>query len=306
MHPHLVKIPLPWGGTLTVASYGFLIMVGFLLALYLAQRRARMMGVSPTALFDSAVAMLIAGIVGARLFFVIEFWEELKFGENPIEILRIDKGGLVFYGGLIGGGLALLAMVMKKKMPFRATLGVICSVIPLGHAFGRLGCFMNGCCYGWITRAFLGLRFPRILAEGNVQDPQFNVGEMHIVGSPPFMDHLTRTPPLVDRADLWSLPVHPTQLYAVGYNLVIFGFLTYMLPRRWRSGEVAWLYGIFYGTARFANEMLRVTEPLVWGLTVAQWICLPLVLFGLTMFAWQRTKASEPIPEPIPVEDDDG
>jgi phosphatidylglycerol:prolipoprotein diacylglycerol transferase len=299
MHPYLVKIPLPGGGTLKVASYGFLIMVGFLLALYLAQRRARRVGVSPNDLFDSAVAMLIAGIVGARLFFVIEFWDHLKFGENPIEILRIDKGGLVFYGGLIGGGVALLIMVLRRKMPFRATLGVVSSVIPLGHAFGRLGCFFNGCCYGWITRSFLGVRFPRIMEEGNIQATHLNVGHMHITGSPPFIDHLTRTPPLVDKTALWSLPVHPTQLYAVGYNLLIFAFLTWMLPRRWRAGEMAWLYGIFYGSFRFANEMLRVTEPLFWGLTVAQWICLPLVLFALTMFAWQRSKPHEPLPEPI-------
>lgn len=302
MHPTLVKIPLPWGGTLTVASYGFLIMCGFLLALYLAQRRAKQAGVSPTALFDSAVAVLVGGIVGARLFFVIQFWEEYGFGQRPFEIIRIDKGGLVFYGGLIGGGLALLLMMVRKKMPFRATLGVVASVIPLGHAFGRMGCFLNGCCYGYVTRSFLGVQFPRILAPGSVEDPLYNVDGQHIVGSPPFLDHLTRTPPLVQKTDLWSAPVHATQLYAVGYNLAIFAFLAYMFPRRWRSGEVAWLYCIFYGTARFANETIRVTERVFLGLSSAQWICLPLVLFGFVMFLRGRNMPPEPLGRPVSAE----
>ncbi len=306
MYPELIEIPLPWGGSLTVASYGFMIMCGFLLALYLALRRARHHGVSPEALFDSAIALLLGGIIGARLFFVAQFWEELHFGQNPIEIIRIDKGGLVFYGGLIGGTMALLIMMWKKKMPFRATLGVAASVIPLAHAFGRMGCFLNGCCYGHITESSVGVCFPRVLEDGTVQNEMYNVGSRHIVGSLPFLDHLQRIPPLVSKTSHWSQPVHATQLYAVGYNLIIFGVLSYWLSRRHRAGEVAWMYCVLYGIARFGNEILRATEPMMLGMSVAQWICIPLIVFGIGMLVWERSKPSEPLPEPIPAGEEAG
>jgi phosphatidylglycerol:prolipoprotein diacylglycerol transferase len=301
MYPELIEIPLPWGGSLTIASYGFMIMCGFLLALYLAVRRARYHGVSPEALFDSAIVLLLGGVIGARLFFVVQFWDELQFAQNPVEIIRIDKGGLVFYGGLIGGAIALLIMMWRKRMPLRATLGVAASVIPLGHAFGRMGCFLNGCCYGQTTESAVGLCFPRVLEPGNVQNELCNVGSKHIVGSLPFLDHLRRVPPLVSRADHWSHPVHATQLYAVGYNLVIFAVLSFWLSHRHRAGEVAWIYCVLYGMARFGNEILRATEPVMMGMSIAQWICIPLVIFGLVMLVWERSKPGEPLPEPVPV-----
>ncbi|MFP4175590.1 MAG: prolipoprotein diacylglyceryl transferase [Candidatus Brocadiia bacterium] len=300
MYPYLIDIPLPWGGELTVASYGVMIMLGFLLALYIGRGRAARMGVDPVALFDSAVVGLFGGVVGARLFYVIQFWEEAGFGANPLEIIRIDRGGLVFYGGLIGGGIGFFLMAFRRKLPIRATLTVAASVVPLAHTFGRIGCFLNGCCYGRITTFPPGLRFPRILRPGNAAREVYNVGDKHIAGSLPFLDQLTRTPPLVEPSDLWSQPVHPTQLYAVGYNFLIFLFLTLMLPRQWRMGEVAWLYCILYGTARYANEMVRATERVWLGMSAAQLVCVPLVVFGVVMFLRERAKPPEPMPEQAP------
>jgi len=259
-------------------------MVGFLLALFLAGRRGRRDGINPADLFDAGVIALLAGIVGARIFYVISEWH--LFRTHPLEIIRIDKGGLVFYGGVMGGAAALLVVVLRKGLPFRRTLDVVVSVLPLGHAFGRVGCFLNGCCYGHITSSWVGVRFPRVV------DPDTQM----IVGSPPFLDHMQRG--LVDASSSWSLPVHATQLYAVGYNLAIFAILTLWLPRRWRAGEAAWLYAILYGSARFANEMLRVTPPVLFGLSIAQMFCVPLVIFGLVMLARERSKPRQPLPEP--------
>jgi len=296
LHPYLLKIPLPWGGNLTIASYGFMIMCGFLLCLYIARRRARKLGIDPNDLLDAAVAALICGIVGARLFYILEDWEAIR--QHPIEIIRIDKGGLVFYGGLAGGAIALFAVMLKKKMPILRTLDIAVSVLPLGHAFGRIGCFLNGCCYGHRTDSWVGIAFPRVLEPGNVGESLFNVGYQHIVGCPAYVEQLM-VDPMLKRSE-WSYPVHPTQLYEVGYNLLIFAALSFWLWRRWREGEVAWLYLVFYGSARFANEIVRATPAVMAGLSIAQVICVPLILVGFVMFVRGRLKPSQPFPAPLP------
>lgn len=285
MHPELLRIPLPWGGSFTLASYGLSILCGFLLALFIAKGRARRAGVDPIALFDMGIAMLIGGIVGARIFYIIYDWP--KFRADPLQVFRIDKGGLVFFGGLIGGGVVMFLVLSKKKIPVRRALDVVISALPLAHAFGRVGCFLNGCCFGGITWSWVGMRFPRIV------DPQ--TGE--IIGSPVFRFHLKHK--LVTTAAEYSLPVHPTQLYAIGYNLLIFAVLSLLLWRRRREGDIAWLYAVLYGTARFINEILRADQaPVMWNLTIAQLICVPLVVFGVVMLVRSRRLPREPFAEP--------
>ena len=292
MHPYLIRIPMPWGVRLTIASYGVMIMLGFLAALLFLLRRGRRWGLAPQALFDVALATLLCGIVGSRVFFVVHEWD--YFSENLVEIIRIDRGGLWFYGGLMGGAAAALVVVRLRKLPATRTLDVITSVLPLGHAFGRMGCFLNGCCFGRITASWVGVRFPRILDGGD------------IVGSEPFVKQLSDG--LITPAARWSLPVHATQLYEVGYNLLIFLALSACLPRRWRDGEVAWLYGILYGSARFINEILRADQGAVaLGLTLNQWLCLGLVVFAFAMFLRGRSLGPQPLPEPfLATEEADG
>ncbi len=112
MHPYLFKLHLPWGGTFRAASYGFMILLGFLLCLWLLQRRGKRMGLNPTALFDSAVAGLFGGIIGARIFYVVDNWS--LYSKNPVEIIMLNHGGMAFFGGLIGGGLAMLFMLIPE------------------------------------------------------------------------------------------------------------------------------------------------------------------------------------------------
>jgi len=287
MHPILLRIPLPWGGAFEVKSYGFMIMCGFLLALYVSNRRAKRLGIEPAKMFDGAVAILLAGIVGSRLFYVIEEWG--RFSEKPLEVLRIDRGGLVFYGGLIGGALMLMWFVYRNKMKLLRVGDLVTSVVPLGHAFGRMGCFLNGCCFGGRTDSLFGMCFPRVVVTTSR-------GTEQIIGSPPFLTHLDQG--LVKATDACSLAIHPTQLYAVGYNLAIFAFLGYMFTRRRREGEIAWLYGVLYGSARFVNEIFRVEPPALLDLSIAQVICVPLILFCFVMFLRGRRLPPEPLPEP--------
>ena len=291
MHRYIVTIPLPWGGSYSLPSYGFMILCGFLLSWYIVGRRARRAGINPDDMLDVATALLMGGIVGSRMFFVLQNWPH--FRANLLDIVRIDKGGLVFYGGLMGGAAAFLLVALKKKLPLRRTLDLLASVVPLGHAFGRIGCFLNGCCFGKVTGSWVGVCFPKVLAPGSVTDDLLNVGKQHIAGSPAFEWHLGQG--LIGPNAECSLRVHPTQLYAVGYNLLIFAAVSYFLWRRWREGDVMYLYFALYGSARFVNEFFRVNPPVLAGLSIAQVICVPLALFGLAMLVRDFRRPRQPL-----------
>jgi len=287
MHPYLFEIPLPWGGQFRVASYGLMIVCGFLLCLRVLRGRAGRMGLDPTALFDAAVFALMGGIVGARVFFVLHHWD--AFADAPVRIIRLDLGGLTFYGGLIGGAAGLLMTVWRKRLPLLRTLDVGASLVPLGHAFGRVGCFLNGCCFGKVTESWAGIRFPRVLD-----------GAGRIIGSPPYQEHVAGG--LIPQTARWSLPVHPTQLYEVAYELAFFAVLSYVLTRRRREGDVAWLYGVLYGCGRFVNEFFRADHarlPALGGLTSFQAMSLGLAAFGVAMLVRSRLRPRQPLPEPL-------
>jgi phosphatidylglycerol:prolipoprotein diacylglycerol transferase len=286
MHPYLFNIPLPGGHCFPIRSYGLMIVLGFLVCLWLVQRRGKRMGLNPTALFDVAVVGLVGGIVGARLFYVIDNWN--AFASDLTGIIRIDQGGLAFYGGLMGGAVVLLSGLWSKKLPVRPTLDVVASLVPLGHAFGRVGCFLNGCCFGKVTHSWVGVKFPRILN-----------GAGDIVGSEPYLHQLRLG--LIDKSQTWSLPVYPTQLFEVGYELLTFGILSFLLFRRRRAGDVAWLYAIFYGSARFVNEFFRADtqpSPALGGLTIFQVLSLGAATFGLVMLVDGIRRPAQPMPEP--------
>ncbi len=287
MHPYLIQWDLPGGlGTFRLPSYGTMIALGFLVCLYLLQRRARRTGLDPLALFDAVVWALMGGLVGARLFYVLHHWHQ--FAPDPLRVFALWHGGLTFYGGVIGGALGLLVQLRRKGLPLRPTLDVCASLLPLGHAFGRVGCFLNGCCYGEVTDCWVGVRFPRIVD-----------GAGEIVGSLAYLDHLRRG--LVTASQERSLPVHPTQLYEVALELAIFALLGYWLTRRRRAGDVAWAYPVLYGAGRFVYEFFRGdTEPIpaLGGLTLFQVVSIGLVAFGVAMLARSRTLPPEPVAEP--------
>ncbi len=273
MHPYLLEIPLPWGGHFRVASYGVMIVCGFLLCLWLLRGRSRRMGLDPTAMFDAAVFALMGGIIGARVFFVIHHWEH--YADNPILIVRLDLGGLTFYGGLIGGAVGLLLTVRRRRLPLLRTLDVGASLVPLGHAFGRVGCFLNGCCAGRPTESWVGVRFP----------PESVAYQAQGIAVPAECPRL-----------------HPTQLYEVAYELAFFAVLSFVLTRRRRDGDVAWLYAVLYGCGRFVNEFFRADHaPLesFGGLTGFQVMSLALAAFGAIMLVRSRPRPREPLPEPF-------
>jgi len=147
MYPELWHLPII---NYPVRSYGFMLMIGFLSAIYLAARRAEKSRVNPDVIINLGFCALFGGVVGARLFYVIHYWEREFSGHgNPIwAMVDISKGGMEFYGGLVGSFVLILGYILIMRESFRLLMDVITPAAMWGLAFGRMGCFLNGCCWG--------------------------------------------------------------------------------------------------------------------------------------------------------------
>ena len=153
MYPVLFRF-----GPITLYGYGLLVAAGFLCAITLAGRRAQAMGLSAGKIQNLGLVALVAGLVGARVAYVALHWD--VFRADPLEIIRIDHGGLVFYGGLGAGLLGVVWGLRRFKLPGWPTVDLLVPPLVLAHAIGRIGCFLNGCCYGKPTRVPWGVAFP--------------------------------------------------------------------------------------------------------------------------------------------------
>jgi len=262
-------------GGLPIHWYGVFAALGFLSALatwtWLGRRDRRSMDFAS----DLVVWVMVGGILGARLAYVCS--ESAYFLQNPLKIIRIDEGGLIYYGGFLGALAALWIFARRRREPFVGVLDFVAVALPLGHAFGRIGCFLNGCCYGRPTDSVLGFVYP--------------------VGSAPWKDQAAQG--LIVTPDLHALPVEPVQLYETVVNLLIYALLVVVYWRRPRAGLCAALYLVFYPLTRFTLEFLR-GDPRMrqWGLSVAQWVSIGLFAVGVISLAVlarpARVRKSEP------------
>ena len=153
MKPVLFK-----AGPISIYSYGALLAAGFLAAVFLATRKAKKEGISPAKILDLALVILITGVVGSRLLYVLLNWSD--FSGNPLRILLLNKGGLAIYGGF---GLSIPAglwFVKKNGLSLWRTADFIVPYVALAQSVGRVGCFLNGCCYGKATDSIFGVYFP--------------------------------------------------------------------------------------------------------------------------------------------------
>ena len=153
MHPILVSTK--W---MTIYSFGTLVAMGYLFAGFLLWREMRQKGKDPMAFLDLGLGVLLSSLLGGRLLFILLNLRE--YLEDPVEIFKIYHGGLVFYGGFLSALLFAFWFIHKKNLPLWETLDVMTPYAVLVHAFGRIGCFLNGCCYGKPTSLFWGVRFP--------------------------------------------------------------------------------------------------------------------------------------------------
>ena len=242
MFPTLLKI-----GPVALHSYGLMIAIGFLLAVHLARRDAKKHGIDPRLFSEMAFQALLLGVLGTRVLHILMYPSAYSWND-PIGWVAIWNGGLVFQGALPLVILYVWYALRKCKLPFWSTTDLMAPYIPLGHALGRIGCFLNGCCYGKRTDLPWGVPFPRVPWD-LAQAP---------TGSPAYLDHCQRYSELSYFSDRWSYPVHPTQLYSVVALLGICALLL-LLRKKWHpfGGFTLPLYLTLYGAFRFFVEFLR-------------------------------------------------
>ena len=153
MHPILFRFH-----AITIYTYGFFVALAVLAAYFLAAQRAKTMGLDPSLAMDLVFYLFISGIIGARLFYVIQHYEDYQ--GHLFKIISIPEGGLIWYGGFIVAALAGIAAAAWKRWPFLKLCDLLAPILPLAHAIGRLGCFFNGCCFGRVTDTRIGFTFP--------------------------------------------------------------------------------------------------------------------------------------------------
>lgn len=277
MYPKLLEL-----GPVSINTYGFLIAVGFLVSWHFIQRDARRANVDVEKINQMAFWVLLLGIAGTRVAHILLYPSEYSWSD-PIGWIAIWRGGLVFHGALPAAILYCWWAVRRYKLNFWQVADIGAPYIPLAHAFGRLGCFFYGCCYGIRTDCPLGIRFPP--------------------GSPAAMDHLSRYPGM--HVGDWSFPVHPTQLYGVAGLLIACGLLLYLRKRMWNKpnpiyGLTLPAYFVLYGAGRFAVEFIRGDHNPTYGpLTAQQIFSLVLVVASIVFFVIvlkkkARAKQAEP------------
>jgi phosphatidylglycerol:prolipoprotein diacylglycerol transferase len=283
MLPTLLEWPVP------IRTYGLLIATAFLLGLFFMQRDAKRFGINPDVIGNLALYGLLAGIVGARLAFIFMFPEQFSWS-RPLEWIAIWQGGLVFQGAIIPCLLVAVWYLCKHQVNFWQAADAVVPYLALGHAIGRMGCFFSGCCYGAVTTVPWGLRFPRIPGD---------IGQ-NATGSPAFREHAKRFAEVGHDA-LWSLPVHPTQLYSF-CALMALCLILLILRKYWNpvTGFTLPLYFILYGSYRFLVEFIRDdSNPAHFGgfLTDQQVFALVSVACGAALFAYllRRKKHVEPL-----------
>ncbi len=221
MYPQLFHI-----GHFALPTYGFLVSFGVVVAILLIQHLAKQQGMDPEKVWNLAIIFVFAGIVGAKLLMFITEWD--RFIAHPSEIVSLStlQAGGVFSGGVVLAVICGAWYMRRNHMPGLRTADVFAPGLALGHAFGRLGCFSAGCCFGRETNLPWAVVFHNPLANE--------------IGGVPLGVH-----------------VHPTQLYEMIVELLNFAVLYWMLKHKKFEGQVVGAYMFIYGVARFFLEFLR-------------------------------------------------
>ena len=249
MYPILFRL-----GTVPIYSYGFFIALGFAAGFVISALRARRVGVPLERMADLFFWAFLSSFVGSRLLFVVLHLD--RYRENPLRMLHLEEGGLVFYGGLVLAAAVCLWIMRHHRLPVWRLADVFAPPIALGLFFGRIGCFLAGCCYGKETALPWGVTFtrPESLARLNV-------------------------------------PLHPTQLYDAVNGLALFSFLVWVEKRKGFEGQIFWLLLLLYAVTRFFIEMFR-GDPrgflLGDRLSTSQGIGILLAILSLFMLFYQK------------------
>jgi phosphatidylglycerol:prolipoprotein diacylglycerol transferase len=269
-----------------VFGYGLMLFIAYLGSMNLAAWRAKREKLDPEVIYDLAIWTFVGGLLGARTFYVVQYWGiRIK---SFWDIFKVWEGGIVLYGSIMGGTAAFFLYWWLRKFPLRPTLDAIAPALALGIALGRLGCFLNGCCYGDRCDDAWAVRFPPGSAPWFHQatDENGKATDRVIAGiNSQVLKEVTRG--RIPEGTPWSLPVHPTQLYSTVDGLVLVVLLSAFYPLRKRDGEVMALLMVTYPITRFLVEYLRNDEGAFFGgMTISQSVSILLMAGGLAFWLW--------------------
>jgi len=326
MYPELFKIPFT---ELTVKSYGLMMVTGFLGAVFLIRHLSRNITPDPQLITNAALYSLIAGVVGARLFYVVHYFE--KFRGAPLSVFAIWQGGLELLGGVVLAITVIILYLWYHKLPVRRYLDILAIGLMLALVFGRIGCFLNGCCFGKPTDLPWAVRFPygslsyrsqssedlgRGRAEPYFQLPsdffRYVEKENGWYWALKAYEDLTPAQKYMVKNGLYcGLGVHPTQLYSSA-NAAVVCLILYVFWRRSSNasgksnrkklfsgpGCTFGLMFVLYGVTRFFIEFIRDDNPFEYdwwaiykGGTVSQNLGIYLAVLGvILMLIFQRFK----------------
>lgn len=243
-------------GKVTIHGYGLMIGIGFLVAVLVGMYRAKKRGMNQEAVLDIAIYAILAGFLGGKMLYVIVEWK--RFVQDPWSVL--GSAGFVVYGGIITGVLAGYIYTRIKKISFVQYFDLIMPEIAIAQGFGRIGCFLAGCCYGRKTDSFLGVIFPE--------------GSMAPAG----------------------VKLLPTQLFMSAGDFLIALLLILYARKNKTDGNVGAGYLVLYGVGRFAVEFLRNdARGSVGALSTSQFISIFIVAIGIAFFVWNTLRARKAV-----------
>ena len=260
MYPRLLEL-----GPITVYTYGVLLAAAYLLGLKMAMNRARRRKLDATRVMDLGIYIIVSALIGAKLLLLVTDFR--TFSADPRELFTLARSGGVFYGGLIVAVGVGLWYIRRAGLPLWTTCDVFAPGIALGHVIGRFGCLMAGCCYGRPTTKAWGITFTDPFAAANVGTPL-------------------------------GVPLHPTQLYEAGAELIILIALL-VTERRGRpfAGRTFWLYMLLYAISRFIIEFYRGDERGTVGMfSTSQFISVLLAPLAVGMLVY-LARQIDPAPE---------
>jgi phosphatidylglycerol:prolipoprotein diacylglycerol transferase len=262
MYPEIFRI-----GTFPVTTYGIFLAVGMLCALFVAARLGQRDGVPKERIYDLGLWTLLGGLLGSKVL--------MFFVEPDVQIFSLDflRSGGIFYGGLIGGFLAVAVLVPLYKLNFWKVADAFAPGLALGQAFGRQGCFAAGCCWGKPTDGPFGVHFSHAGHE--------------YTGVP------------IVRADGTDLFLHPTQMYESLLMLAVFAALYFLHRKKKFDGQILIVYGLAYSIIRFSIEFIR-DDPrgdlfgftTATGLSTSQGVSLIVAIASLIFLIWRLKRGT--------------
>lgn len=301
MLPELFRIPFL---NLPVHTYGALYVAGLLIGMYVAYRQAKLQGKYQNDILDFGFWALVGALIGARILFII-VEAHYYFVESPFTpipgvgisiptVLALWKGGFVFWGGAVGGVVALVIFCKKRKLPLGELADYCAPGLALGHAVGRIGCVAGGCCYGYATyhldqagKVIADTPFAIAYPEGSIA-----YGSLYNQAQGQVLDIMQRLGTTV--------PLFPVQIIESLGNIFIFFVLMFLIPLKRAHGQIAFAYLILYSIMRSITETFRgdsargfVIENV---LSTSQFISIGVSVLALIMIV-MLTKRSERLSE---------